>query len=396
MVDKNVLPMDWEVDILGHCVRIETGNRNTEDKKDNGRYPFFVRSQQVEHIDTYNYDCEAVLTAGDGVGTGKVFHYYNGKFDVHQRVYVLSEFDKVIGRFLYYYFKMNFLKEVEKYTAKSSVDSVRRDMIAKMQIPIPNIEEQVAIAETLSDTDNLITSLQKLIDKKKDIKQGVMHELLTGNERLPGFEGKWTYFNLAENSKLKARIGWQGLTKAEYLSNGYAYLITGTDFSDGRIDWNTCYFVSRHRFEQDTNIQIRNGDILITKDGTIGKVAIISNLTKAATLNSGVFVVRPQKQENYISEFVYHVLNSFIFEEFLEKLSAGSTINHLYQKDFVSFTFMMPISLEEQKAIAQILSDMDKEIERLEKKLAKYQQIKQGMMQELLTGHIRLIDYKEQ
>ena len=88
-------------------------------------------------------------------------------------------------------------------------------------------------------------------------------------------------------------------------------------------------------------------------------------------------------------------MNSFIFEEFLERLSAGSTINHLYQKDFVSFTFMAPTSLEEQKAIAQILSDIDKEIEQLEKKLAKYRQIKQGMMQELLTGHIRLIDSKE-
>lgn len=396
MVDRNAFPMDWEVDILGNCVKIETGSKNTEDKIDNGRYPFFVRSQKVEHIDTYNYDCEAVLTAGDGVGTGKVFHYYNGKFDVHQRVYVLSEFDKVIGRYLYYYFKMNFLKEVEKYTAKSSVDSVRRDMIAKMQIPIPNIEEQISIAETLSDIDNLIYSLHKLIDKKKSIKQGAMQELLTGKKRLPGFEEKWIYINLAENSKLKARIGWQGLTKAEYLSNGYAYLITGTDFSDGKIDWDTCYFVSRNRFEQDSNIQIRNGDILITKDGTIGKVAIISNLKKAATLNSGVFVIRPQKQENYVSEFVYHILNSFIFEEFLERLSAGSTINHLYQKDFVSFAFWAPASLEEQKVIAQILSDMDKEIEQLEKKLAKCQQIKQGMVQELLTGHIRLIDNKKQ
>jgi len=190
MVGKDKFPVDWEIDILGDCVRIETGNRNTEDKKDNGKYPFFVRSQKVERIDTYNYDCEAVLTAGDGVGTGKVFHYYNGKFDVHQRVYVLSEFDKVIGRYLYYYFKMNFLKEVEKYTAKSSVDSVRHDMIAKMPIPIPSKQEQTAISKSLSDVDSLIASLQKFIDKKKSIKQGAMYDLLTGKRRLIGFDKK--------------------------------------------------------------------------------------------------------------------------------------------------------------------------------------------------------------
>ena len=133
-------------------------------------------------------------------------------------------------------------------------------------------------------------------------------------------------------------------------------------------------------------------DILLTKDGTIGKVAYISNIQKPTTLNSGVFVIRPAKEDSFDPNFVYHILNSFLFDEFLAKLSAGSTINHLYQKDFVGFTFNAPSELVEQQVIAQVLSDMDNEIEQLEKKLAKYQQIKQGMMQELLTGRIRLVD----
>ena len=162
-----VIPEDWDCTAAKHLMKIETGSRNTEHKTDIGKYPFFVRSQNVEHIDTYHYDCEAVLTAGDGVGTGKVFHYYTGKFDAHQRVYVMSNFHGITGRYFYNYFSENFGSEVSKYTAKSSVDSVRRDMIADMIIPLPSISEQERIAEALSDVDELISSLEKLIVRRR-------------------------------------------------------------------------------------------------------------------------------------------------------------------------------------------------------------------------------------
>ena len=233
---------DWAERPVGELMIIETGSRNTEDKIDDGQYPFFVRSQTVEHIDDYHYDCEAVLTAGDGVGTGKVFHYIKGKFDAHQRVYVMSQFKDVMGKYFYYWFSRNFYNEVAKYTAKTSVDSVRRQMITGMIMPVPPILEQEKIVNALSDIDTLITGLQKLIQKKKNIRQGTMQMLLTGKKRLNGYSGDWVKINLAKNSKLKARIGWQGLTTAEYLDEGYSYLITGTDFQDGQINWNGCRF----------------------------------------------------------------------------------------------------------------------------------------------------------
>lgn len=381
----------WSNVKLESLMRIETGSRNTEDKIEDGRYPFFVRSQQVENIDDYSYDCEAVLTAGDGVGVGKVFHFVDGKFDAHQRVYVMSQFNGINGKYFYYYFSRYFLDEVSKYTAKSSVDSVRRAMIANMEIPLPSLSEQSAIASALSDADEYITVLEKLITKKRAVKQGAMQELLTGKHRLPGFEGEWGTLNIGVNSTLKARIGWQGLTTAEYLDDGYSYLITGTDFSNGKIAWSGCHYVDKSRYDQDTNIQVGNGDVLITKDGTIGKVAIVSGLTKRATLNSGVFVVRP-KNEAYDSTYIYYVLLSQIFTDFLAKLAAGSTINHLYQKDFVNFEFEAPVAIAEQAAIAAVLSDMDAEIDALMVKLEKARRIKQGMMSELLSGKIRLCE----
>lgn len=381
----------WKEAPVKDLVKIETGSRNTEDKNDDGQYPFFVRSQTVERIDSFHYDCEAVLTAGDGVGTGKVFHYINGKFDAHQRVYVMSQFkQEVLGKYFYYWFSKNFYAEVAKYTAKSSVDSVRRQMIAGMVISLPSAEEQEKIVGVLSDVDTLITDLQKLIRKKKDIRQGTMQMLVTGKKRLDGFDGEWVKINLSKNSKLKARIGWQGLTTAEYLDEGYSYLITGTDFKDGQIDWNGCHYVDYNRYEQDPNIQVSNGDLLLTKDGTIGKVAYVADLTRPATLNSGVFLVKPIT-DAYIAHFMFYVLESSVFKAFLQQLSAGSTINHLYQKDLVKFDLYVPPTKEEQEAIAGILFDMDSDIHRLEKKLSKYQKIKQGMMEELLTGKVRLM-----
>lgn len=114
-------------------------------------------------------------------------------------------------------------------------------------------------------------------------------------------------------------------------------------------------------------------------------------MPKEATLNSGVFVIRPKNKE-YEPLYFYNVLMSEIFNSFLKKLKAGSTISHLYQKDFVNFNFPLPPTLPEQKAIAEILSDMDAAIEALEQKRDKYKAIKQGMMQELLTGRTRLIE----
>lgn len=202
------------------------------------------------------------------------------------------------------------------------------------------------------------------------------------------FPEEWEIINLKDSSTLKARIGWQGLTTKEYLNTGEYFLITGTDFKDGKIDWNNCYYVDKKRFMQDRNIQIKPGDVLVTKDGTIGKVAYIDNLPKKATLNSGVFVIR-SKGAIYHPKYFYYILMSNVFKDFLNKLSAGSTITHLYQKDFINFKFQIP-SLREQRAIAELLSDIDALIASLEKMINKKRKIRQGTLQLLITGKKRL------
>lgn len=202
----------------------------------------------------------------------------------------------------------------------------------------------------------------------------------------------WQEINIGNDTTLKARIGWQGLTTSEYKDSGEYYLVTGTDFENGFVNWDTCHFVDEWRFDQDKNIQLKVNDVLITKDGTIGKAGFIDTIKLPTTLNSGVFVIRTNSNK-LDQKYLYYIFTSEIFVEFLNRLTAGSTINHLYQKDFVHFTFKAP-NIEEQKAIAKALSDTDKLITSLEKLISKKEAIKQGTMQQLLTGKKRLSGFR--
>lgn len=176
---------EWSVDCIKNIADISTGSRNTQDKVDGGEYPLYVRSSVIERINSYSFDGEAVLTAGDGVGTGKIFHYVNGKFDIHQRVYKISDFcDHVDGYYFYLYFSANFFGRIMAMTAKSSVDSVRMEMIVDMEIPLPKLKEQIMIGSIIRDMDSEIESLKHKLEKYKSIKHGMMQELLTGRIRL--------------------------------------------------------------------------------------------------------------------------------------------------------------------------------------------------------------------
>lgn len=183
--DLGPIPEDWQIETVDSFASITTGDKNTQDRVDEGKYPFFVRSNKVERINSYAFEGKGVLTAGDGVGTGKVYHYIDGRFDYHQRVYLISRFREDISAFYFYlWFSNNFYNRIMSMTAKSSVDSVRREMIAGMGIPIPSFEEQESIALILSDMDSEINALVQRLEKTKQIKQGMMQELLTGRIRL--------------------------------------------------------------------------------------------------------------------------------------------------------------------------------------------------------------------
>lgn len=177
---------EWEVRRLGEFAKIKTGSRNNEDKRPDGRYPFFVRSEFVERIDTYTYDGEAILVPGEG-RIGDIFHYMQGRFDVHQRVYAITRFiPEVSGRFIYFYMAGHFGVWAMQNTVKATVDSLRLPTFQNFTIKIPpSVAEQSAIATVLSDMDAEIQALEARREKTRAIKQGMMQVLLTGQVRLP-------------------------------------------------------------------------------------------------------------------------------------------------------------------------------------------------------------------
>lgn len=191
----------------------------------------------------------------------------------------------------------------------------------------------------------------------------------------------WDVRPLGEISTPKARIGWQNLRKDEYLDSGIYMLITGTDFSNGRVDYSTCKYVSKERYYQDANIQVRNGDILITKDGTLGKVAMVTKLNMPATLNAGVFVLN-NLSPVINNRFLYHYLNTNRLMKFAERTSTGGTIQHLNQGVLVNFPVPIP-PVDEQLKIADALTDIDDLIVEEGKLVAKYQDMKEGCLQHM-------------
>ncbi|MBH4885117.1 restriction endonuclease subunit S, partial [Staphylococcus aureus] len=162
---------EWEETTIQEIAQINTGKKDTKDAITNGSYDFYVRSPIVYKINTFSYEGEAILTVGDGVGVGKVFHYVNGKFDYHQRVYKISDFKNYYGLLLFYYFSQNFLKETKKYSAKTSVDSVRKDMVANMKVPRPIYIEQEKIGQFIKKVDNKIKIQKQVIELLKQRKK---------------------------------------------------------------------------------------------------------------------------------------------------------------------------------------------------------------------------------
>ena len=366
--EVGVIPVEWEVNFIEDLLKISTGARNTQDRVDDGAYPFFVRSQNVESINTYSYNEEAVLTAGDGVGTGKVFHYINGKYDAHQRVYRIFGFSEAInGKYFFKIFSNNFYDRIMQMTAKSSVDSVRRDMIARMLIPVPKIKEQELIVAVLSDVDGLIASLTALIAKKRAVKHATMQQLLTGKTRLAGFSGEWEVKRLGEVCDIlnnrRQPISSNNREKGEYPYYG----------ASGIVD-----YVNDYIFDERLLLVGEDG----AKWGSNERTAFIAE--GKYWVNNHAHVLKPAKVNDVL-------LENYLFMLDMSQYITGAAPPKLTLGKLKSIPIFYPISLLEQTAIAAILTDMDTEITTLETRLAKTKALKTGMCQDLLTGKIRLL-----
>lgn len=212
----------------------------------------------------------------------------------------------------------------------------------------------------------------------------------SGIEWIGDVPQNWEMKKIKHCCYVKGRVGWNGLKSSEFLTDGFSFLVTGTDFKNDKIDWDNCYHIDEDRYNEDPFIQLKNKDLLITKDGTIGKLAVVSELNKPACLNSGIFVVRSLNPD-FSTRFLFWVLKSKSFTQYNDLTAYGSTIQHLYQNVFVEFQFAFP-SVETQTAIATYLdhktSQIDSIIANKQKLIALYEEEKQTIINKAVTRGI--------
>ena len=255
------------------------------------------------------------------------------------------------------------------------VYGVSKSNLKLVQIPLPPKPEQINIASTLSDTDVLIESFDKLIVKKKNIKQGAMQELLTGKRRLPGFKGEWETKKLGEVADF-----YNGKAHERFISDNGDYIVVNSKFisTESEVYKNSSvnFFPLKEKDITMVMSDIPNGKAL-------AKCFIIPKNDKYA-LNQRICAIKTNSVDY---KFLYFILNR---NEYYLAFDSGSGQTNLKKDNVLNCPLKLPPTKEEQSAISLILSEMDLEIEQLEQKRDKYKEIKTGMMQELLTGRIRL------
>ena len=271
-------------------------------------------------------------------------------------------------------------------TTGSTFPSIDGKSIRAIQISLPPLPEQRAIAGALSDVDALIGSLEHLIAKKRDLKQATMQQLLTGQTRLPGFHGKWEVRSLHEVCQ-KIQDGTHFSPKLG--GNDYLY-VTSKNIGFGKFDVSTADRIDAAEHAKIyARCDVKKGDLLLTKDGANTGNAALNPLDEPFSLLSSVALLRFDCRRHLPAYFLYQIL-SFDGQQQIKDLMSGNAITRVTLVKIRSLRFSIA-SLEEQTAIAEVLSDMDAELAALEQRRDKTLAFKQGMMQELLTGRTRLV-----
>lgn len=293
-----------------------------------------------------------------------------------------------IDNFLYYSF-FNIDEWSKKNTNSGGLLSVNMPLLVKQPLYSPCKQEQQAIASYFTSLDSQISASTSRLASLKQMKAASLQAMFPQEGetvpkiRFKGFEGEWKTCVLSSIATMHARIGWQNLRKDEFLSSGDYYLITGTDFHDGKISFETCHYIDKERYDQDKNIQLEIDSILITKDGTLGKVAFVDSLDKPATLNAGIFNVRTKDKEIY-PKYLFQYLKAPYLMDYVNKNATGGTIKHLNQNMLVNFPVQYP-SYKEQVMIGDYLFNLDRQISLQSQRLEKLKQIKSACLDKMFV-----------
>lgn len=403
-----VIPVDWSVSDFGCKVKIYRGGspRPIQDYLTQAEGGInWIKIGDVREGDKYITSTEEKIIpagvsrsrsvhAGDFILSNSMSfgrpYILNIDGCIHDGWLTIQEYEKTFSKnFLYYLLSSDSVyQQYISMAAGSSVKNLNKEKVSALVVAYPDLGEQEKIADALSSIDSLITTLEKQISKKKAIKQGAMQELLTGKRRLPGFNGAWREVRLED---ICSKITDGSHESPPESDVGY-YMPSVKDMTSTGFDYSECKKISYADFKKLERNGCRPdiGDVLIAKDGSILKYAFVQEQAETIVILSSIAIVKPLI--NCVDSFFlaqYFRQQNFV-EQVITNYKSGTGVPRIVLKGFKQIELFIPESVAEQATIAKILVDMDKEIAGLEKKLGKYRQVKQGMMQQLLTGKIRL------
>ena len=399
------MPLSWNKIRLKNLVKIRTGNEDTQNATPNGRYPFYVRSPIVERCDRYTFEGEAILVAGDGAGAGRIFHLVNGRYAVHQRVYCLSEF-QYNAKFIHYYLENLFPHEMNKGSAQSTVPSMRLPMLLNFSLVLPNEDEGLKITDYLDETcskiDEIIAEAKESIAEYKKLRNSVITHMVLNGIR---FYNDWKNIDNVLIGKIPSH--WRvGKVKniASYVSdgahvspetdNGVYDFISTVNLQGGKIQFDNCLKTSASSFKQ----LVKNGckpqmyDVLISKDGTVGKTTVI-DYERDFVIASSLVIIRPRL--NLINPFyLEYNLQAHFVQETLQMLMSGAGLKRVSVGKNATLPVVLP-PLEEQQEIVEWLDKYlfkyDSLIAEKESLINDLEAYKKSLIYEVVTGKRRVV-----
>lgn len=349
----------------------------------NGKYPLYGSTGIIGFDNKFDYEGNVILVARVGANAGTT-NLVGGRYSVSDNTLIIKPNIENNITYLFYELKR---QNLNKFIFGSGQPLITGSQLKQLTIHIPPLPEQKAIAQALSDVDDLISALDALIEKKRNIKQGTMQELLTGKRRLPGFSGEWEEKRLNEVANIIDPHPSHRAPPEQ--PNGIPFVGIGDVSINGVINKDTARFVGEYVYdEHKKRYDLNNGLIGIGRVASIGKIVKFNATEDKYTISPTIAVI---ESKSVNKDLLYYKLSSSEITDQFIKICSGSTRQSVGMHVLRELTLTVPKSAKEQLAISQLISNMDNEIERLEQQRDKTKLLKQGMMQELLTGKTRLL-----
>ena len=372
----------WEEAKIEDIVKISAGGDVDKIKlKESGKYPVVANALTNKGIvgfyDDYKVKAPAVTVTGRGDVGYAVARHEN--FTPVVRLLTLQSENIDVD------YLENQINSMRILNESTGVPQLTAPQLGNYKVYHPEIEEQSAIGSLFRTLDDLLSSHKDNLANYQSLKATMLSKMFpkTGQTvpeiRLDGFEGEWENIRLGDCAIIKGRLGWKSLKQEEYTEVGPS-MIAGKHIKNGVIDWGEVDHIPQWRYDESPDIMLENGDIIFSKDGSLGNPALVSNLKGEATINSTMMLVRLDKKIS--SQFFYQVLTSSVFQKLIYLKVSGSSIPHLFQADMQDFKFYAP-SIDEQQAIGAYFSNLDNLIAAHQEKISQLETLKKKLLQDM-------------